>query len=147
MACRRPGEEPLSEPMMVIYLCIYASLGLAPMSWINSETPHQWTSRFWQHFFLCDNIQWEINHEKSQQFGHKMWYTVANSMMQIKRMHMSKFHFMKSYGQQTYFNQLQTLSLKSFDHFKYKHIYVTMSFTLCNNERPCNSLHEAQHLN
>ena len=28
----------------------------------------------WTAFFLCDNIQWEINHEKSQQFGDKMWY-------------------------------------------------------------------------
>ena len=28
MACRRPGDKPLSEPMMVIYWCIYVSLSL-----------------------------------------------------------------------------------------------------------------------
>ena len=32
MERRRPGDKPLSEPMMVVYWCIYASLSLSELN-------------------------------------------------------------------------------------------------------------------
>ena len=75
MAWRRPGDKPLSEPMIVRYWCIYASLGLNELThvtwmwrWyaLGDNNRYGWSHHWWH--ILCYNDKWwqSWHHDHSQ---------------------------------------------------------------------------------